>query len=87
MLNDKRTKGARFQTLDALQPAFGTWHLLPFQRQSRLVIQIFMEHNISMLPMWIEFFEDLEFVRGRSKNTVLSYRRDLELYEDFKKST
>jgi integrase/recombinase XerD len=36
-----------------------------------------------MLPLWIEFFEDLEFVRGRSKNTVLSYRRDLELYEKF----
>ncbi len=42
-----------------------------------------MEHNISMLPLWIEFFEELEFVRGRSKNTVLSYRRDLELYEKF----
>lgn len=36
-----------------------------------------------MLPLWIEFFEDLEFVRGRSKNTVLSYRRDLELFEKF----
>lgn len=36
-----------------------------------------------MLPLWVEFFEDLEFVRGRSKNTVLSYRRDLELYEKF----
>lgn len=36
-----------------------------------------------MLPLWIKFFEDLEFVRGRSKNTVLSYRRDLELYELF----
>jgi integrase/recombinase XerD len=38
-----------------------------------------------MLPLWIEFFEDLEFVRGRSKNTVLSYRRDLELYEKYHK--
>lgn len=38
-----------------------------------------------MLPLWIEFFEDLEFVRGRSKNTVLSYRRDLELYEGYTK--
>jgi integrase/recombinase XerD len=37
-----------------------------------------------MLPLWIEFFEELEHVRGRSKNTVLSYRRDLELYEKFK---
>lgn len=44
-----------------------------------------MEHNIFMLPYWIEFFEELEFVRGRSKNTVLSYRRDLELYEKFSK--
>jgi len=38
-----------------------------------------------MLPMWIEFFEDLEMVRGRSKNTISAYRRDLLLYEDFKK--
>jgi integrase/recombinase XerD len=37
-----------------------------------------------MLPLWIEFFEDLELVRGRSKNTVSAYRRDLLLYEDFK---
>lgn len=35
--------------------------------------------------MWIEFFEDLELVRGRSKNTISAYRRDLLLYEDFKK--
>jgi len=38
-----------------------------------------------MLPMWVEFFEDLELVRGRSKNTISAYRRDLLLYEDFKK--
>ena len=38
-----------------------------------------------MLNFWIEFFEDLEFVKGRSKNTILSYRRDLELYESFTK--
>lgn len=37
-----------------------------------------------MLPLWIEFFEELEFVKGRSKNTVLSYRRDLELFETFR---
>ncbi len=36
-----------------------------------------------MLPHWVEFFEELEFVRGRSKNTVLAYRRDLELYQKF----
>lgn len=38
-----------------------------------------------MLKMWVEFFEDLEFVRGRSKNTVSAYRRDLSLFEEFKK--
>ena len=37
-----------------------------------------------MLKLWIEFFEDLEHVRGRSKNTVAAYRRDLNLYEEFK---
>lgn len=35
------------------------------------------------LPLWTEFFDDLENVRGRSRNTVLAYRRDLELYSDF----
>lgn len=35
------------------------------------------------LPLWIEFFEDLEQIRGRSRNTVLAYRRDLELYESY----
>lgn len=44
-----------------------------------------MLHNNFMLDLWVQFFEDLEFVRGRSKNTVMSYRRDLELYEKFKK--
>ena len=37
-----------------------------------------------MLPLWNDFFEDLQQVRGRSRNTVLAYRRDLELYQDFK---
>ncbi|PWU19973.1 MAG: integrase [Bdellovibrio sp.] len=37
-----------------------------------------------MLPLWVEFFEDLQTVRGRSANTVMAYRRDLELYESFK---
>lgn len=32
------------------------------------------------LPLWVEFFEDLEHVRGRSLNTVMAYRRDLELW-------
>ncbi len=39
-----------------------------------------------MLPFWIEFFEDLQNIRGRSQNTVLAYRRDLELYETFLES-
>jgi len=38
------------------------------------------------LPYWIEFFEDLEQVRGRSTNTVMAYRRDLELFEEFSKA-
>ena len=37
-----------------------------------------------MLKLWVEFFEDLQHVRGRSKNTVSAYRRDLTLYEEFK---
>lgn len=36
------------------------------------------------LEYWVEFFEDLQLVRGRSKNTVQAYRRDLELFEEFK---
>lgn len=35
------------------------------------------------LQLWVEFFEDLQHVRGRSHNTVMAYRRDLELYEEF----
>lgn len=35
------------------------------------------------LKLWAEFFEDLQHVRGRSQNTVMAYRRDLELYEAF----
>lgn len=38
-----------------------------------------------MLPYWIEFFDELQHVRGRSHNTVMAYRRDLELYTEFKK--
>ncbi|MCB0362690.1 MAG: tyrosine-type recombinase/integrase [Bdellovibrionales bacterium] len=36
------------------------------------------------LDFWVEFFEDLQHVRGRSLNTVMAYRRDLELYEEFR---
>ncbi len=38
------------------------------------------------LDNWVLFFEDLQNVRGRSRNTVLAYRRDLELYEEFQKT-
>lgn len=38
------------------------------------------------LKLWVEFFEDLQHVRGRSHNTVMAYRRDLELYEEFQKT-
>lgn len=38
------------------------------------------------LNLWVEFFEDLQHVRGRSRNTVMAYRRDLEMYEAFKKT-
>ena len=36
------------------------------------------------LPRWTEFFEDLQLVRGRSRHTILAYRRDLNLYDEFK---
>lgn len=35
------------------------------------------------LPRWLEFFDDLKNIRGRSRNTVLAYRRDLELFSVF----
>lgn len=35
------------------------------------------------LPHWIDFFDDLQNVRGRSQNTIMAYRRDLELYNKF----
>lgn len=37
------------------------------------------------LPLWIEFFDDLEHIRGRSRNTVMAYRRDLELWEEHRR--
>ena len=40
-----------------------------------------------MLKYWIEFFDDLQNVRGRSRNTVMAYRRDLEIYKDFTDTT
>lgn len=36
-----------------------------------------------MLLRWIEFFEYLKNVRGRSLNTIMAYRRDLELYQEY----
>ena len=33
--------------------------------------------------IWIDFFDDLQNVRGRSLNTIMAYRRDLELYNKF----
>ncbi|MDB2425951.1 tyrosine-type recombinase/integrase [bacterium] len=35
------------------------------------------------LDYWVEFFEDLQYVRGRSKNTVMAYRRDLDVFSEF----
>ncbi len=37
------------------------------------------------LPHWVDFFDDLKSVRGRSRNTVLAYQRDLELLSVFLK--
>jgi integrase/recombinase XerD len=39
------------------------------------------------LPLWIEFFDELQNVRGRSLNTVMAYRRDLELFVASKKTS
>jgi integrase/recombinase XerD len=38
------------------------------------------------LALWIEFFDELQNVRGRALNTVMAYRRDLELYIEYKKT-
>jgi integrase/recombinase XerD len=38
------------------------------------------------LELWTDFFEDLQHVRGRSLNTIMAYRRDLELYLSFKET-
>ncbi len=39
------------------------------------------------LELWVDFFDDLKNVRGRSQNTIMAYRRDLELFEEFKKKS
>jgi integrase/recombinase XerD len=41
--------------------------------------------TMELLPLWAEFFDDLQHVRGRSLNTVMAYRRDLELFAEYKK--
>lgn len=38
------------------------------------------------LPLWIDFFDELQNVRGRSQNTVMAYRRDMELYLEYSKT-
>ena len=35
------------------------------------------------LQLWGEFFDELQNVRGRSLNTVMAYRRDLELWDEY----
>jgi integrase/recombinase XerD len=40
-----------------------------------------------MLPLWIEFFDDLQHVRGRSLNTIMAYRRDLELWAQYRETS
>jgi len=39
------------------------------------------------LELWVEFFQDLEQIRGRSRNTVMAYRRDLELFEEYSRTS
>lgn len=41
-----------------------------------------MEKTAALL-LWVEFFDDLQNIRGRSQNTVMAYRRDLELWEEY----
>ena len=39
------------------------------------------------LQLWVEFFDDLQNIRGRSRNTVMAYRRDLELFEEYSRTS
>lgn len=59
---------------------------------SRAPFFLFLDRPWSMLsnremelPLWIDFFDELQNVRGRSQNTVMAYRRDLELYIEYTK--
>jgi len=47
--------------------------------RSRYIISVTTMNN----ALWIDFFDDLQNVRGRSQNTIMAYRRDLELYKKF----
>lgn len=42
------------------------------------------QSTLDVLPLWIDFFDDLQNVRGRSQNTIMAYRRDLELFADYR---
>ena len=39
-----------------------------------------------ILPLWVDFFEDLQFVRGRACNTVMAYRSDLDFHSQYLKN-
>ncbi len=39
-----------------------------------------------VLKLWVEFFDELQNVRGRSLNTVMAYRRDLELFAQYRQN-
>lgn len=39
---------------------------------------------LKVLPLWVDFFQDLKLVRGRSENTIQAYRRDLELWAKYR---
>ncbi|PIS10234.1 MAG: integrase [Bdellovibrio sp. CG10_big_fil_rev_8_21_14_0_10_47_8] len=41
---------------------------------------------MTLLPLWTDFFDDLQHVRGRSLNTVMAYRRDLELFAKYREN-
>lgn len=43
--------------------------------------------SLVALKHWVDFFDELQHVRGRSLNTTMAYRRDLELYDDFLQKT
>ncbi|MEQ1723080.1 MAG: tyrosine-type recombinase/integrase [Pseudobdellovibrio sp.] len=51
-----------------------------FKKSFNDIIDISTMNNNTL---WIDFFDDLQNVRGRSINTVMAYRRDLELYNKF----